>query len=264
MTSSDIKIAHSSATRSHLIKVPEITAYFWIIKVLATTVGETFADFLNANLGLGLNGTSVVMSIALLAMLIAQFRVNKYIPAIYWGSVVLMSIAGTLITDNLTDNLGVSLLASSAIFLVLLLGTFYAWSRVEGTLSIHSIDTVGREAFYWAVILLTFALGTATGDLVAERFAIGYGNSFLLFAGIIIGIGLAWRAKLVGSTLAFWLSYILTRPLGASIGDFLSQAKKIGGSGLGTTKTSILFLSVIVVLVSFLTVTKKDQIKNIS
>lgn len=247
--------------RSALIKVPEVSAYFWIIKILATTVGETFADFINRTLGLGLNGTSIVMSLALAIALVIQFRNKGYIPASYWSCVVLTSVTGTLLTDNLTDNLGVSLLVSSAVFFVALCISFAAWFKSEGTLSIHSIDTNRREGFYWVTILLTFALGTATGDLVAERWALGYGWSFWLFAGVIVSISIFYRMKLVGSIFAFWLVYILTRPLGASIGDFLSQEKKIGGIGLGATVTSALFLLAIIAVVTFLSVTKSDVIE---
>ena len=252
----------SSATRSLFIKVPEITAYFWIIKVLSTTVGETLADYLNTTLGFGLNGTSIVMTVALALALILQFKMKKYIPVTYWLCVVLTSITGTLLTDNLTDNLGISLIASSLIFAVLLTICFMMWQRTEKTLSIHSIDTVRREGFYWATILLTFALGTATGDLVAERFSLGYGWSFWLFVATIAGVGLAFRAKLSGAVLAFWATYVLTRPMGASIGDFLSQTKTNGGIGWGTTKTSFVFLSVIVLVIIFLTVTKRDVTKE--
>lgn len=255
-------MVHSAATRSHLIKVPEITAYFWIIKVLSTTVGETFADYLNSTLGLGLNGTSVVMTVALAAALVLQFKMKRYVPVTYWLCVVLTSITGTLLTDNLTDNLNVSLLASSFVFAVLLGICFYMWHRSETTLSIHSIDTVRRESFYWATILLTFALGTATGDLVAERFAIGYGWSFWLFVGAIAIVGAGMRFKVMGAILTFWATYVLTRPLGASIGDFLSQSKKVGGIGWGTTKTSYVFLAVILVVVAFLTITKRDVTKT--
>ena len=251
---------YSSQTRSLLIKVPEVTAYFWIIKVLSTTVGETLADYLNTTLGLGLNGTSVVMAIALFLALVIQFRTPRYIPAAYWLVVVLTSITGTLLTDNLTDNLGISLILSSGVFSVLLAISFFLWSKSEKTLSIHSIDTTKREAFYWATILLTFALGTATGDLVAERFALGFGWSFWLFVAIIAAVGLAIRFKLIGSILGFWATYILTRPLGASIGDYLSQDKKAGGIGLGTTNTSFIFLAVILAVVAFLTVTKRDRL----
>ena len=252
----------SSATRSLFIKVPEITAYFWIIKVLSTTVGETIADYLNSTLGFGLNGTSIVMTVALALALILQFKMKKYIPVTYWLCVVLTSITGTLLTDNLTDNLGISLIASSLIFAVLLTICFVMWQRTEKTLSIHSIDTVRREGFYWATILLTFALGTATGDLVAERFSLGYGWSFWLFVATIAGVGLAFRAKLSGAVLAFWATYVLTRPMGASIGDFLSQPKTNGGIDWGTTKTSFVFLSVIVLVIIFLTVTKLDVTKE--
>ena len=255
------KFVHSSATRSLLIKVPEVTAYFWIIKVLSTTVGETFADYLNSTLGLGLNGTSIILTIGLLVALAIQLKMKRYIPLTYWLCVVLTSITGTLLTDNLTDNLGVSLITSSVIFAILLAISFSAWFKSESTLSIHSIDTTKREIFYWLTILLTFALGTATGDLVAERFALGYGWSFWLFVGLIAGAGIAMRAKLIGHIPAFWITYILTRPLGASIGDFLSQNKQAGGLAWGTTKTSYVFLSVILLVVGYLTITKKDQIK---
>lgn len=255
---STAKPVHSAATRSLFIKVPEITAYFWIIKVLSTTVGETFADYLNSTLGLGLNGTSVVMTIALALALILQFRMNRYIPATYWLCVVLTSITGTLLTDNLTDNLGISLIASSGVFAILLAGAFYMWQRTEKTLSIHSIDTSRREGFYWATILLTFALGTATGDLIAERFAVGYGWSFWLFVAAIAIVAGVMRQEWIGSILTFWATYVLTRPLGASIGDFLSQAKKDGGIGWGTTKTSYVFLAVILLVVTFLSISKKD------
>ncbi len=259
MTSSE-QTNFSSATRSLLIKVPEITAYFWIIKVLSTTVGETFADFLSTTLGFGLNGTSVVMFIVLMIALVVQFKTKKYTPAAYWFTVVLTSITGTLITDNLTDNLGISLIASSIVFSIFLTIAFVLWQRSEKTLSIHSIDTPRREGFYWATILLTFALGTATGDLVAERLALGYGWSFWLFVVIISLVALVMHYKIIGTVLAFWAVYVLTRPLGASIGDFLSQDKKAGGLSWGTTTTSLVFLSVILLAVIFLTLTKKDVI----
>lgn len=254
--------ALSSATRSLLIKVPEITAYFWTIKVLSTTVGETFADYLNSTLGFGLNGTSVVMFFILIIALVVQFKTKKYTPAAYWFTVVLTSISGTLITDNLTDNMGISLIASSIVFAILLAISFALWQRSEKTLSIHSIDTPRREGFYWATILLTFALGTATGDLVAERLALGYGWSFWLFVAIIALVALVMSFKIIGTVLAFWAVYVLTRPLGASIGDFLSQDKKVGGLGLGTTNTSLIFIAVIALVVTFLTITKRDVISR--
>jgi uncharacterized membrane-anchored protein len=259
--------------RQMLNKVPEVTIFFWVIKILCTTVGETFADFLNTNLNLGLTGTSVVMGVILIAVLIFQFRASKYRPSIYWLAVALISVVGTLITDNLTDNLGVSLETTTIVFAVALAVTFVVWYLTEKTLSVHSIVTSKREAFYWCAILFTFALGTAAGDLIAEQFALGYLLSLGIFAGSIALITLAhYIYKLIlgiehkhfsrNAVLAFWLAYILTRPLGASIGDYLSQARADGGLGLGTTATSGIFLFAILALVIYLSVTRKDEIKS--
>jgi uncharacterized membrane-anchored protein len=239
--------------------VPEVTAYFWIIKVLATTVGETAADFLNSNLGMGLTNTTYVMAALLIAALIAQFRARGYVPWLYWLAVVLISVVGTLITDNLTDNLGISLVATTVVFAVILAITFAAWYASEKTLSIHSILTMRREAFYWLAVLFTFALGTAAGDLTAERLNVGYWQSAVLFGAIIAAIALAHYRLGLDAVLAFWLAYILTRPLGASLGDFLSQARADGGLGLGTTVTSLLFLAAIIAVVTYVTVTRRDQ-----
>ncbi len=241
-----------------LNKVPEVTLYFWIIKVLCTTVGETFADFLNENLHLGLTKTTYIMGSLLIVALLLQFRASKYLVGVYWLAVVLLSVVGTLITDNLTDNFGVSLVTTTVVFSVLLAVTFAAWFATEKTLSVHAIDTTRREAFYWAAILFTFALGTASGDLLAERLHLGYALSAFLFGAVIAAVAVAhWRFRLNG-ILAFWIAYILTRPLGASIGDFLSQPRGEGGLGLGTVGTSALFLSAILGLVIYLTVTKRD------
>jgi uncharacterized membrane-anchored protein len=241
-------------------KVPEVTIFFWIIKLLATTVGETAADFLNTNLGMGLTVTSLIMTMVFIAALFFQFRFDRYIPTVYWLVVVLISIVGTLITDNLVDNFGVSLELTTVIFSLVLAATFVIWYASEKTLSIHTIFTTKREAFYWLAILFTFALGTAAGDLTAEGLGIGYLNSAFLFA-VMIGIVLIsfYRFKL-NSIVAFWIAYILTRPLGASLGDLLSQAHENGGLGLGTFGTSGIFLATILSLVIYLTITKKDRI----
>ncbi len=245
--------------RETLNKVPEVTAFFWIIKILATTVGETAADYLNSTLGFGLTGTTLVMGVLLAAALVAQFRLQRYVPTVYWVNVVLISVVGTLITDNLVDNVGVSLPVCTAIFAVGLAATFAAWYRSERTLSIHTIVTSRREAYYWLTVLFTFALGTAAGDLVAERLDLGYWRSALLF-GILIGlVFLAHRVLGLGAVLAFWVAYVLTRPLGASIGDYLSQTRADGGLGLGTAGTSALFLVVIAAVVVYLTRTRADQ-----
>ena len=240
--------------RRMLNKVPEVTAIFWVIKVLATTVGETAADFLSTTLNLGLTVTSVVMAVILVAVLLLQLRSDRYIPWVYWLTVVLVSIVGTLITDNLSDNLGVSLAITTPVFAVILGVTFALWYASEKTLSIHTIVTTRRELFYWATILFTFALGTAAGDLMAERLNLGYFPSLLIFASMIALVtGLYYILK-VNAVLCFWLAYILTRPLGASCGDLLSQPVSDGGLGFGTTLTSIVFLMVILGLVWFLTI----------
>jgi len=248
----------TSLNRSALVKVPEITAYFWIIKVLSTTVGETFADYINNTLGFGSQGTLLFMSACLVAVLVWQFKLNSYFAPAYWLSVVLISVTGTLITDNMTDNLHISLITSTIIFSAALAAVFIAWFKTERSLSIHSVDNFRREVFYWLTILFTFALGTAAGDLFAEKIALGYFTSLLVFAGCIVVIATAWRLKLINSVLAFWATYVVTRPLGASIGDFLAQPKDASGIGLGTTTTSLIFLSAILILVTFLQISKKD------
>jgi len=247
--------------RQMLNKVPEVTLYFWIIKIMATTVGETAADYLNDTLGFGLANTTYVMGALLLVALGVQFRARRYVPPVYWIVVVFISVVGTLITDNLTDVAGIPLQTSTAAFSIALALTFAGWYWSERTLSIHSIVTRGREAWYWLTILFTFALGTAAGDLVAERFSLGYAVSGAIFAGLIALITIAHLRFKLNAVLSFWLAYILTRPLGASLGDGLSQSRHAGGLGLGTTGTSALFLTTILALVVYLTVTRRDVIE---
>lgn len=239
-------------------KVPLVTLAFWIIKILATTVGETGADFLNFNLGFGLTATSLLAAVVLAAVLWLQLRQDRYVPWIYWVTVVFLSIVGTLITDNLSDNFGVSLYVSTAVFSVALAVTFIAWHLTEHTLSIHDITTPSREAFYWLAILFTFALGTAAGDLVSEQLGMGYIFAGTLFGGLIALITAGYYLGLIGPVLAFWCAYVLTRPLGASIGDYLTQAPKDRGLGFSTMSVSAVFLVIIVALVSYLTISKID------
>ncbi len=243
-----------------LNKVPEVTLYFWIIKVLCTTVGETAADYLNADLGFGLSGTSYVMGTLLIITLIFQFGSRKYKPGIYWLGIVLISIVGTLITDNLVDNYGVALETTSTVFGIALIATFASWYASERTLSIHTIVTTRREAFYWLTVLFTFCLGTAAGDLMAERLSLGYLLSVGIFAGMIAIVAIAHLRFKLNAILAFWVAYVLTRPLGASLGDYMSQARADGGLALGTTVTSAIFLAAILGLVVYLAITKVDEI----
>jgi len=181
------------------------------------------------------------------------------VPASYWIAVVLMSIVGTLITDNLVDNLGIPLTTTTIAFSIALFAVFVLWFLSERTLSVHTIYTAKRELFYWAAILFTFALGTAAGDLVAERLDAGYALSALLFAALIGLITILHYYFKMDAILAFWMAYILTRPLGASIGDLLSQPADAGGLGLGTVGTSVIFLAAILVLVIYLTGQHKKQ-----
>lgn len=235
-------------SRQMLNKVPAVTAVFWLIKILSTTVGETGADYLAVHVGLGTAVTSALMAGLLIAALVVQLGKRQYVPWIYWLTVVLVSIVGTQVTDVLTDKLEVSLYLSTAIFSASLLGIFAVWYAVERTLSIHTIVTTRRELFYWAAILFTFALGTAAGDLATEELGLGFNFGVLVCAALITAIALAYLFG-ANAVLTFWLAYILTRPLGASLGDLLSQSKDYGGLGFGTIYTSLAFLIVIVALV---------------
>src|SRR3954452_1787047 len=227
---------------------------------MCTTVGDTAADYVNDTLGFGLTNTTYVAGGLLAVLLVVQFKLRRYVPSVYWSAVVVISVFGTLITDNLTDGHDVPLTTTTPIFAVILAMVFGVWYAVERTLSIHTIITRRREAFYWLAILFTFALGTAAGDLVAEKADLGYGVSILIFGGVIGLIAIAHYVFELNAVLSFWLAYIMTRPLGASIGDFLSQnSHRYGGLGLGTTDTSYVFLGCIFVLVTYLTITRRDQ-----
>jgi len=240
--------------RGLLNKVPEITLAFWVVKILSTTVGETGADFLAVNAGLGQSLTAGVMGVLLGLALFLQRRTRRYTPWAYWLTVVLVSVVGTQITDALTDGLGVSLYLSTAVFTVALAAIFALWYGLERSLSIQSIVTSRREWFYWAAILCTFALGTAAGDLATEALGLGFMWGTAIFGALIAATWLAWSLGANG-VLSFWIAYILTRPFGASLGDLLTQSKNYGGFGLGAMWTSAMFLTVIVMLVAFAQIT---------
>ncbi len=240
-------------------RVPKVTVDFWLIKLMAVTMGETAADYLAVNMGLGLTMTSLIMAGILLLALVAQFAQKRYVPWSYWLAVVLISIVGTLVTDNLVDNFGVSLITCTIVFTLALAATFAIWYASEKTLSIHSIFSNRREAFYWLAILFTFALGTAAGDLVAEKFGIGYLGTGILFGMIIASYAMGYFFLGLDAILGFWLAYIFTRPLGASFGDLLSQPHEYGGMGLGTIITSVIFLTAIAAIVLYMSVTHKGE-----
>lgn len=241
------------AGRLMLNKVPEVVLSFWVIKLMATTVGETAADYLSVHVGLGAAVTGAMTLAALVAVLVVQLRSDRYVPWPYWLTVVLVSVVGTQITDAMTDTLGISLYASTAGFAAVLAAVFAVWFRSERTLSIHAITTPGRELFYWAAILFTFALGTAAGDLATEALGLGFRLGVLVFGALIALVAASFYLG-ANAVLAFWAAYILTRPLGASLGDLLSQAQAYGGLGLGTVRTSLAFFAVIAVLVAWLSV----------
>ena len=258
--------------RQMLNKVPEVTLYFWLIKCLCTTIGETFSDNLvskwapggdNASpheLQIALWKVTGCTAVVLLILLAIQFTRKKYKAPVYWANIVVISLVGTQITDLFegqgdTPN---NMWAITIVSLTLLAAVFAVWYASERTLSMHSIVTTRREAFYWLAILTTFATGTAVGDLLAEKLSMGYLTTLLLFVAVIAVIALLWKFTPINGVLAFWLAYVMTRPLGASTGDFLSQ-KGSGGLNLGTSVTSYIFLAAIVVLVTYLTIAKPDQ-----
>jgi uncharacterized membrane-anchored protein len=254
---------HQEAARAAwLNKVPQVTVIFWIIKIMSTTVGETGADYLAVHVGLGIAITDAIMLALLIAALLAQVQARQYVPWRYWLTVVLVSIVGTQITDFLTDKLEISLYVSTTVFTVTLAAVFAIWYALERTLSIHTIVTMRRELFYWAAILFTFALGTAAGDLATEALMMGFNLGVLAFGALIAAVTAAYYLG-ANAVLTFWIAYILTRPLGASLGDLLSQSQPNGGLGFGTIHTSVAFLVVIATLVAFLSIGPKTAAKAV-
>jgi uncharacterized membrane-anchored protein len=253
-----------------LNKVPEVTLYFWVIKCLCTTIGETFSDNLTASWAGGANAGVHALDVAsqkvmlvtvgvLAILLVVQFTRRRYVAPVYWACIVVVSLVGTQITDQFEGNGDQpnNMWAITIVSISLLALVFFVWWVVERTLSMHSIRTFRREVFYWLAILVTFATGTAVGDLIAEKFSMGYLTTLLLFVAVIAVIAVVWRFTDINGVLAFWLAYIMTRPLGASTGDFLSQ-KGNQGLNLGTSITSYIFLATILCLVAFLQIKKPD------
>ena len=246
---------------SLLNKVPEVTIWFWIIKILCTTVGESFADWVSVDVGVGLINTALLFAVALAAVLALQMRSVRYHPVRYWLAILVtvLSVTGTLYTDILTDRYHVSLSVTTPLFAAVLAVVFGIWFLRERTLSIHSIVTRPREAFYWLAILVTFALGTAAGDWTLELTGWTPGVSVLLPSVLIAAVVVGWRLG-GGAVLSFWLAYVLTRPLGANLGDWLALPRADGGLNLGTAITSVIFLAAIAGTVIYLAVAKPDVI----
>src|ERR1700733_9518245 len=238
------------------LRVPEITAYFWAIKALSTAMGESTSGYLVHAMDPKI---AVVLGfIGFVAALALQFRMGRYIAWTYWLAVVGVGVFGTMAADVLHVGFGVPYIASSLLYAVVLAAVFISWYRVEGTLSIHTVDSPRRELFYWAAVVATFAMGTALGDLTATTFGLGYFASGLLFAAVIAipAIGY-WRLRWNG-VLCFWLAYVATRPLGASFADWMSKAKSAGGLGLGDGTVALALTIVIFCLVAFLAITRRD------
>jgi uncharacterized membrane-anchored protein len=229
-------------------KVPEVTALFWVAKVLTTAMGETTSDFLVHQIDppVAVAGAAIVLAVAL----VLQFRARRYISWIYWFAVLMVAVFGTMVADVIHVQFGVPYLVSTSAFLVILAGVFVLWHRTQHTLSVHTINTRPREFFYWAAVMTTFALGTAVGDLTAVTFGLGYLASGLLFLVLFALPGAAYRWWGLGATAAFWMSYVLTRPFGASISDWLAVSHARHGLGLGTAQVSLVLLAAIIVVVA--------------
>lgn len=243
--------------RELINRVASLGILFWIIKILSTTVGETAADFVSVNLKFGLSVTAILMGAITILVAIWNFKQKKYYPPAYWSLIVMMSIEGTLITDFLVDQLNVSLLTLDVLFTIAMLLVFYFWYKKEHTLSIHDINNDNREKFYWIIVLTTFALGTGVGDTVSEYLSVGYFHSFIIFGSIFILAGVLRYFQIISAVLAFWIAFIVTRPIGSSLGDLFIQAPKDGGLGIGIGIINIAFFSVIIASVLYLTFFKK-------
>lgn len=245
-----------------LNRVAGLTLFFWIVKILSTTVGETAADFIAVDMKIGLVGTTILMGIITIGAVFWNFKLKKYFAPAYWFLIVMMSIEGTLITDILVDNFNISLISLDIVFTIMMALGFLLWYKIEGTLSIHKITNNQREVFYWLIVLTTFALGTAVGDTVSEYLSFGYLNSLMLFGSIFIIAGGLFYAKILNGVLAFWIAFIVTRPIGASLGDLFIQAPADGGMGIPAGTINIAFFTIIITVVAYLTVSKIDIIKE--
>ena len=252
--STSYRLSESSVQRA--LRVPEITAFFWIIKGLSTAVGESTSDYLvnalDPVVAVGLGFLAFVVS------LVIQFSMKRYRAWSYWFAVVMVGVFGTMAADVLHVALGVPYVASAAFYAIVLGVVYLLWFRTERTLSIHSVDTARREVFYWLAVVATFALGTAAGDLTAVTLHLGYGLSIILFAVIILIPVLGYRFLKWNSIFSFWFAYVITRPLGASVADWLGKPRSVGGLGVGDGVVSVVLAVLIAGFVGYLAVTRRD------
>lgn len=246
--------------RAALAKVPEITAWFWVVKVLTTGMGETTSDFLVHHLDPGV--ALALGGCGLAASLVLQFSVRRYVAWAYWLAVVMVSVFGTMAADAVHVVLGVPYPVSAVFFLAALAGVFLLWHRCEKTLSIHSVDTRRREAFYWAAVLVTFALGTAAGDMTAYSLDLGYLASGAVFAAVIAVAALVYWRGWLAAIPSFWFAYILTRPLGASFADWAAVSGDRGGLGWGTGPVSLGLATAIAAVLTYQSIAGKVTAAN--
>jgi uncharacterized membrane-anchored protein len=236
-------------------KVPEITLMFWVIKLLTTAGGEVTSDYL----ALGSHVVGGAVEVGLLVIgLVWQFRTRRYTAAAYWFLAYAIAIFGTGVSDTLHLVVGIPYAGTTLLWAVVLAGVFVTWYRSERTLSIHSIVTRRREAFYWTTVFATFALGTALGDFTASTLHLGYLSSVVLFFVAIMIPAIAWRGFGLNAVAAFWAAYVVTRPLGASIADYVSKPKPISGAGVGDGPTALVATVVVAICVAYLAVTRND------
>jgi uncharacterized membrane-anchored protein len=244
------------AVSSGALRVPEITVYFWVIKALSTAMGESTSDYMvhvmDPVLAVGIGFIGLLIALAL------QFSRRRYLAWTYWLAVVMVGVFGTMAADVLHVGFGVPYVVSSALYAVVLAAVFITWQRTERTLSIHTINTARREAFYWATVVATFAMGTALGDMTATTMHLGYGYSIVLFAVIIVIPAAGYRWLHWNPIASFWFAYVVTRPLGASFADFMGKPVPAGGMGFGDGTVALILTIAIAVLVAYLGVTRRD------
>jgi len=245
----------ASGIRAGMVKVPEVTVYFWIVKLLTTAMGEAISDYMvnDVNKYLGVLVGFVVFAIAIFF----QFRSKVYRTWLYWTAVSMVAVFGTMCADVLHVVLGIPYTESFTLYAVLLAATFITWYRFERTLDIHTISTRRREVFYWFAVIFTFAMGTAVGDLTAITVRLGYLSSAFLFMGMICAPLIAWRLG-VNPVVTFWVAYVLTRPIGASFADYLGMAKDHSGLGIGHATTSAVLIVIVAAGIWFLKSSGKD------
>lgn len=245
-----------SLAQPGLLKVPELTVLFWVIKLLSTAMGESTSDYLVFRIDPYV--AVVVGCVGLIAALTLQLRARRYVAWIYWLAIVMVAVFGTMVADVMHVVLGIPYIVSTVFLAVVLALVFVAWHHVERTLSIHAIRTSRRELFYWATVMATFALGTAAGDLTAATFHLGYAGSIVLFAVLFVIPGLGWRYRGWNPVACFWTAYVITRPLGASVADWLGKPI-LGGLGIGDEYVAVVLTGAIVVLVARLVITREDD-----